>query len=346
MKKIFFRTFVFLIGIIIALIFLELFFRINPRFGYKYSLPKFKADKSLDISQWPWLQPSALLGYEHIPNFGSYGLAGKINSYGLVGKEHNLYKENGTFRILILGDSIAEQGWSPEFLEDYLNNNNHLFNSRYKKFEIWNAGVCGYDIRSYLIYLKHKGLRYNPDMVIIFFCLNDFNLNMNIYYRAKNGTTGYYFPITEISKIYKVNTFLMERSYLYRFIILRIDSYLLSKKTNKGHINLPEGNGRYYLGLIKDTCRRQRIPLFAVIFPYLKPLSGYADGERYEYQTICKVTKELRIDSLNLYEHLPGKELFNLRAVREDFIHPSQEGHRLIAKLIYDYLVEKAFKNK
>lgn len=345
-KILLFKIFIFLTSIIIALFSLELFFRINSGFGYKYALPRFKSDKSSDISQWPWLQPSALLGYEHIPNFGSYGLVGRINSFGLVGREHNLYKENGTFRILVLGDSIAEQGWPCEFLEDYLNNNVYLFNSRYKKLEIWNAGVASYDVRRYLIYLKHRGLGFNPDMIIIFFCLNDFNLNTNIYYRTKNGTNGYYFSISELSKVYKVNTFLMKHSYLYRFIILRIDSYLLSKKINNGNIFLPEENGRYYLRLIKDICQRQRIPLFAVIFPYLKPLSECTDGERYEYQTIRKVTNELGIDFLNLYEYLPEKELLNLRAVKEDFIHPSQEGHRFIAKLIYDFLLKKFFKNK
>lgn len=344
MKKVFFRTFALLIGIVIVSICSELFFRINSRVGYKYVLPKFKSDESSSISQFSFLQPSGLLGYEHIPNFGSYGLVGKINSYGLVGKEHNLYKENGTFRILVLGDSIAEQGWPCEFLEDYLNNNIHLFNSRYKKFEIWNAGVTSYDVRRYLIYLKYKGLVYHPDMVVIFFCVNDFDLNMNVYYRTKNGTTGYYFSISEISKRYRVNTFFMEHSYLYRFIILRINGYLLSKKINKENIYLPEENGRHYLGLIKDICQKQGIPLFVVIFPYLKPLSEYTDGERYAYQTVCKVTKELGIDFLNLYEHLPEKELFNLRTVREDSIHPSQEGHHFIARLIYDFLFEKYFR--
>lgn len=342
MKKIFFTTSAILIGIMLALLFLELFFRINPRFGYKYALPKYRSDKSSDISQWPHLQPSDLLGYEHIPGFGSYGLVGRINSYGLVGKKHDLYKEKGTFRILVLGDSIAEQGWSCEFLEDYLNNHISPYR-RYKKFEIWNAGVAGYDICRYQIYLKYKGLAYQPDTVVIFFCLNDFNLNMNVYYRNKNGTAGYYFSISEISKFYKVNTYLMKHSYLYRFIILKINSYLLSKKAGNGNVS-PEENGRYYLGLIKDLCRKHNIPLFVVIFPYLKPLSEYTDGERYEYYAVCKVTRELGIDFINLYEYLPEKELYGLRAVREDFIHPSQEGHRIIAKIVYDYLFEKAFK--
>ena len=84
--------------------------------------------------------------------------------------------------------------------------------------------------------------------------------------------------------------------------------------------------------------------MYVVIFPYLKPLSEYSDGERYEYHIISKVTEELKVNYLNLNEHLPEKKLYDLRAIKEDFIHPSQEGHYLIAKLIYDYLFEEFFK--
>lgn len=327
----------------LALISMELFFRINSRFGYKYALSKFKSDTESNISQWPWLQPSALLGYEHIPNFNSYGNAGKINSLGLVGKEHKLYKETRVFRILILGDSIAEQGWSCEFIENRLNNNASSLKHKYNKFEVWNTGVTNYDVRRYLIYLKYNGLKYHPDMAVIFFCLNDFNLNTNIYYRTKDGTRGYCFSISEISKIYPVNYFLMKNSYLYRFLILRINGYLLGKK-NKDTAFLPEENGKYYLKLIKDICQAQKIPLFVVIFPYLKPLSEYTDGEKYEYQTIRKVTKELKISFLDLHTALPEKELFSLRNIKKDHIHPNQKGHLLIGSLIYNYLFEEFFK--
>lgn len=333
-----------LLGTLITLLSFELFFRINTHFGYNYALPNFKVDKTAEISQWPWLEPSELLGYEHIPNFGQYGSAGRTNSYGLVGREHNLYKESGTFRILVLGDSIAERGYSTELLEDHLNNNPQLFNHKFKKFEIWNSGTTSYDIRRYFLYLKERGLKYNPDMVLIFFCLNDFNLNMNIYYRTKDGSHGYFFSIEEISKICKINPFFMRHSYLYRFVILRLNSYLSTKSATKDDIFLPERNGKYYLSFIKEICQKEKISLIAVIFPYLKPLSEYNEGERYEYQTICKVVKELGIDFLNLYEHLSEKGLLNLRLVREDSIHPSQEGQRIIAKLIYDYLVEKNLK--
>lgn len=329
-----FRLFAFLIGIFSILLVSELFFRINPRIGYKYALDNFVTNET-KISDWPFLEPDDLLGYRHIPGFGPYGLAGNINAYGLVGREYQLQGKD-TFRILALGDSIAEQGWSCEYLEDYLNGQGH------RKFEIWNAAVAGYDIRRYALYLKHIGMRYKPDMVIIFFCLNDFDLNINVYYHTKNSTIGYYFGISEISKVFKVSPFLMSKSYLYRFVILRLDAYLVAKK-NKENEFIPEQDGEYYLNIINGICKDNNIPLFAVIFPYLKPLSEYSDGEKYEYDTIRKVIKEFKIPYLNLYDAIPEEKLYGLRAVKNDHIHPSRQGHLLIAGLIYDFLYKQIF---
>lgn len=317
MKKISIHIFSLLIGLAIALIFLELFLRINPKFGYNY------------------MRPSSLLGYEIIPDCPRV-FPVSSNSYGLIGKEYKLDKDKNTFRILLLGDSIAAQDYSREFLEENLNNN-FLLHSKYR-FEIWNAGVPSYDVRRYYLFLKHKGLGYGSDMVIIFIFMNDFELNINIYYKTSNGVSEYYFPMTEISKIYTVNSLLMRRSYLYRFIILRLDSYLLSKKKTP-KVDPPEEKGYYYLQMVKDICTKNNIPLFLVIFPYLKPLSEYKKYQNEQYQNINKVIRDLGINHLNLYECLIGKDLYSLRERKEDEIHPSNEGHRLIAKIIYDYMI-------
>lgn len=338
MKKILFILISLLIGVAIILFSLELSLRINPKFGYIYSSFKFKCDKlGMHQETFNYLRPSALLGYEHIPNCNKM-----INSYGLTGREYKFHKDKDTFRILILGDSIAAQGWSCEFLEGYLNNN-PLLQARYKSFEIWDAGVASYDVRRYALYLKYKGVNYKPDMVIIYFCLNDFVINTSVYYKDKNGTTRYYFPIPEISKRYNVNPFLMKRSYLYRFVILRLDSYLLSKKRPNG-ISQMEENGRYYLQMIKEICENNKIPLFAVIFPYLKPLDKYKDEQIEEYKTIRKVTKDLGIVHLDLYGYLPIENMYVLREnKKEDEIHPNLEEGRFIAKLIYNFLLNNFF---
>ena len=337
MKKLLFIIISLFLGIGVALVILESFLRLDQKFGYNYGLCKFKNEKlkMLDKDNFQYTRPSALLGYEIIPN-STDGLPVASNSYGLIGREYKLNKDKNTFRILLLGDSIAWQDWSRQSLEEKLNSD-ILLNAKYK-FEIWNAGCPSYDVRRYYLYLKHKGLNYKPNMVIIFLFMNDFELNTSVYYKNQAGATEYYFPISEISKKICVNPFLMKHAYLYRFIILRLDSYLLSKK-KIGGMGLIEENGRYYLKMIKEMCENNKIPLLAVIFPYLKPLNEYTSYEFDEYKTILKVIKDLKINHLSLYEYLCKENWYSLRERKEDEIHPNVQTHRFIGKLIYDYLL-------
>lgn len=344
-KKVLFRVFALLVGIGFALIFIELFLRINPRFGYNYNSFRFKQPGlHLDMQCYNNLRPSALLGYEYTPNCNN-GFP-KTNSYGLIGPEYGLKKDKDTFRILVLGDSIAAQGWSCEFLEEELNRN-PPYNKKYKKFEVWNSGVASYDVQRYALYLKYKGIKYNPDMVIIFFCMNDFYIYVNVLYKDKKGAVEYYFSTEELFKRgIIVSPFFLRHSYLYRFLALKLNSYLLSLKKMQGINYHDEENGRYYLQMIKEICERNKISLLVVIFPYLKPLDKYRIGEIDQYQNINKVTKELKLNYINLYEHLPEKDLYSLRNFKQDEVHPSREGHRLIAKIIYGYLLNRYFKTE
>ena len=97
-----------------------------------------------------------------------------INSQGLRGKEFHLKKASNTFRILCLGDSftfsrfVDEGETYPTKLEEFLNRN-----STGKKFEVINGGASAYTIVDELSYLKEKGIKVQPDLVILGFVMND-----------------------------------------------------------------------------------------------------------------------------------------------------------------------------
>lgn len=65
-------------------------------------------------------------------------------------------------------------------------------------------------MRRYANLLKYKVLKYKPDIIIIFFCLNDFEVDINIYYRTKHNVIAYDFAIPEISKVYIPSKFFMK----------------------------------------------------------------------------------------------------------------------------------------
>ena len=108
--------------------------------------------------------------YEPVP------LAGDFNSDGLRGQEFPHEKPANTFRIVIIGDSIAYGLNESDFNHTYAKNLERKLNARLqggKKYEVLNLGVPGYQITQIIERLKEKGLPYHPDLVIYGYWLDD-----------------------------------------------------------------------------------------------------------------------------------------------------------------------------
>lgn len=335
------NLFLLLLTSAIFLLGAELFFRINRNFGVRYDFFRYQKTSIMvesmnrdNIKNGNALyRPSALFGYELAPN-AEYRF-GKINSYGMVGKEYKLEKDKGIYRILILGDSIAQQNWSAEFLEEKLNKNPIL--SKKYKFEIWNAGVASWDVRRYANYLKYKGIKYNPDMVLIFFWYNDLGSNTCVYYKTEKGLIECDFPIRGLQRNYNPNPFLLKHSYLYRFIVMRLENYLISKRMPG--VDEGEQEAKFYLNKIKELCQKEQIPLVGVLFCYLKSFNEYSSFDKRDYTLMKKVLSDVSINYLDLHNYLPEEKRYMLRDKKDDEIHPSKEGHKIVAEVIYDYLL-------
>lgn len=334
-------------GIVFGIILCEVFLRLSPVMkGNVISFQEVFGDRrdsmlwymNNDARHKACFQPSSLLGYEHVPN-SSFGEDFTVNSYGMIGKEYELEKEEGVFRVLLLGDSVAAQDYASSFLEGYLNADPDL--NLKNKFQLWNAGVGGYDVRRYALYLQHKGLHYKPDMVLVFLFLNDFYLDSLVYYKGTDGMEAYCFKEGGFVPATAVNPLLLRYSYLYRLLLVR-GSYWLDKGRADIGRKIAE-DGRYYLSRIKQVCEKNKLPLFVVVFPYLMPMDSYSKWKLHEYKTACKVLKETGINYLDLYESLQGRDLRSLRNTSDDPVHPGREGHHIIAGIIYKYLAESYF---
>ena len=183
--KILSRIGLILLGLIFALIILEIAFRIR----YPDPAPKLMNQA---------LQLHDLYGIAFTPNAegwntslrGEYSTYVKINRKGLRGKEYSYTKAANTFRILVLGDSftaalqVAEEETFPALLETKLN---QIYSAPH--FEVINAGVVGYGTTNQLDYFKGEGFKYQPDLVLLaFFTGNDIADNLNPpHYKLENG---------------------------------------------------------------------------------------------------------------------------------------------------------------
>jgi hypothetical protein len=139
------------------------------------------------------------IGYKGVPGkekkyvYGGIVYHVKRNSNGFRDKERTYEKKKDTYRILVLGDSMTEglqvplEQTFPYILEEGLNSGSSggsttsLPLNRYpgsQRFEVINLGMTGFGTDQEYLTLKHYGLKYQPDFVILaFFIGNDVREN-------------------------------------------------------------------------------------------------------------------------------------------------------------------------
>jgi len=98
----------------------------------------------------------------------------KINSDGFRDHEYSIEKPNNTFRIIVLGDSIAF-GWGLNISDTWLKQLERKLNNIDSDihFEVLNFGVPGYNTLQEVEMFKEKGIKYKPDLIIVQFLHND-----------------------------------------------------------------------------------------------------------------------------------------------------------------------------
>ena len=273
-------------------------------------------------------RPAAYFGYELIPNADK-----SVNSFGMRDKEYSFKKPAGTFRIVLLGDSITEYGEWSDLVEDRLNASG--------RFEILNCAVAGWNLCNYRAYLKYKGLSFKPDLVLVGFCLNDMNgydVSLTILRDNKAGRGSFVYVDQQKydTKLFPlVDTFLFRHSAIFRIIASRI-IFARSEKDAGFRDNSS-------LAALKEMKTETGGRFLGIIYPYLKPLGEYDEGERKEYSDMKTFLDAAGIEYLDLtpYFNKFGRGIVKLRRDPEDKVHYNFEGNKIKAGIIYDWLTGK-----
>jgi hypothetical protein len=114
-------------------------------------------------------QFSEILGWSLKPlsyatsNRTGYKIEYRINSKGLRDDEIAYEKPEGTFRIVLLGDSGTFGFGVP--IEKHFST---LLEGYFKNVEVINMGVGGFGVDQELLRLRSEGFRYRPDMVLAY----------------------------------------------------------------------------------------------------------------------------------------------------------------------------------
>ena len=123
-----------------------------------------------------WSEPDPLMGYRFTPNKkywcfaeNDHPITGKINRYGWRDKDWLEEKGGNEIRIAVLGDSfvvafeVEEEKTFLSLAEDILNQTEE------KQYEFMNFGRTGYTQAEELLSLTRDILKFDPDMVVLFF---------------------------------------------------------------------------------------------------------------------------------------------------------------------------------
>ncbi len=107
------------------------------------------------------------------------------NDAGMRDRDHDRTKPEGTFRVMVLGDSFMEaqqvafEASMPALLESELGGRTP------QSVEVINAGVSGWGTDDQLRYLTEYGLAYEPDLIVVAMTLhNDVSDNLRQYWHT------------------------------------------------------------------------------------------------------------------------------------------------------------------
>jgi lysophospholipase L1-like esterase len=268
---------------------------------------------------------------------GTNGLL-KLNSHGLRGPEISEHGEN-EYRILSLGESSTFAGRA-KYKDCYSARLEKLLGRiNGRRVRVINAGVPGYTLFQGYQYLIKRGLEFNPDAVLLYFGFNDF---LPVSYLANRtsqlgrGMNDREMFAMRDKTVRRFHDEMMEYSHLYR--ALRV--LLLEKVTEPAELELevdeerfrvPEEDRRWLLSQILDNCASRGIQLIICVPWYVK------------FENHAPLLREFAlehdlplVDLPNLLRKTPFKP-------REDYfldrVHPTAEGHALIAEAIRNELM-------
>jgi lysophospholipase L1-like esterase len=258
----------------------------------------------------------------------------KVNRFGFRGEEISQKKPLGVTRIMVIGDSAAfGYGMNQEDTFSYLLEKQLNEKHPDKKFEVINAAVPGYTSFSSKNFFLEKGIKFEPDILIVSHN-NDPDLDWD---EDKNrAAPAYLIPVLKI--LYQSN------------IYMTLRREILNKRYRSNpHLKdeVPEGKGVWRvspsdmkdnLEAIFGMCKSRGIKIVVISMPRAEeedfPIEFYRN-------TMKKTAEAYNGSFLDLYFKWQEDESTGLFL---DYVHPTVKGNRKIARDLTEFLEEKVIK--
>lgn len=256
-----------------------------------------------------------------------------VNADGYRDRVFPTAKPAGTFRIEVLGDSVAFGACVTSRDDTFAKVIERGLDGLLGGVEVMNLGVPGYDTMQEVELLEDLGLRYAPDLVVVAVCLNDFESIAGAGPMAVLAEAG----TLRGRATSAVRRQLLLSSHLFRLVYARA---LKAAAPAEGARDAPTPRApRVTAGSVvergfaelAELSKRERFEVAVVLFPVFSTRARLdmvalgqavlAEAGRYGWHAI---------DLAVAY----GDVRQDPRAVSCDPLHPNREGHRIAGEAI------------
>lgn len=314
------------VSLVIFIVMLEVTLQIYTRVAIYYDV-----EMSRYATEVKQKSDNPKIGHVHEPGAEAHlmGVDVRINSDGFRDDEYSV-ERNEAYRIVVLGDSLTF-GWGVE-KEDTYEAILERELSAVRPTEMINTGHGNYNTEQQVNLFREKGLKYNPDKVVVFFFINDAEVTP-----VRSRWT----PVARLRSV----TFLWSR---VRGLLTRtapgqtFEGFYsaLYADDQPGFIAMQDA----FLDL-QGMCEEQGIELQVVMIPELHNLTEYPFRE--EYGKVSGFLEANGIDVIDLTDDFstytdPPETLW----VALDDAHPNAPGHRLVAEFSRDFIAGGSVSNE
>lgn len=264
-----------------------------------------------------------------------------INKDGLrENRDYAIPKPPNTYRIAVLGDSVAF-GFGVNATSSFPKIIEGVLEKQWveKNVEVINFSVPGYNGGQKVATLEEKALRYEPDLVLMGWLVDDYAVPSYIF-------------LSRLPLPKSVVKFLNAHSYL--FACVREGLANAVQTANFGQYKEQYADGGYGLkiseglfGELADFSREKNIPVIIAILPAWQAWDkniedGIVDINRL-LEKIALEKKLYALDTLPLTKTLEERHkrpMTFYTISKSDIYHPNPAGHVFLAATIYNYLVQ------
>lgn len=283
---------------------------------------------------------------------GTYlGQPMRINSHGLPGPEIPYDKGDGEYRILFLGDSVAAGSGIPE--EDcFVQGLSALWRASdgHGTITTVNCSVIAYSPWQQVDLLEREGMRYDPDVIVHVFCLNDYvdKFHLTRFVGYCSGPCEFVSPVLSRSGVYRA---------IHRLLARRPDHDKTRWKELRARYSVtrlidqpeaPEFKDAWRI-TFENMCkmvavaRRHKRPFAIVCFPYAVQMALGAVERPAPQARLAQFAREHDVpflDLLPVFRAYAHRHQLSVQDLFLDFCHPTKIGHAIAAREIHAFLIK------